>query len=33
MTFHTMLFLIQNHGILELMRWIDLLEFMIGLDI
>ena len=33
MTFHAKLCLFQNHDMLDLMKWMDLLEFMIELDI
>ena len=31
MAFHTKLFLVQNHCVLDLMKWMELLEFIMGL--
>ena len=33
MIFHTKFCLAQNHSVLDLMKYMDLLEFMIGLNI
>ena len=33
MAFHTKLFLVQNHCVLDLMKWMELLEFIMGLCI